>query len=59
VSRDGDKGKQIDVRVFGSEGMLLYCGDDANPDSGSLQVVQNGQSPVDLDMPDGFAFEET
>jgi len=45
--------------VFGSEGMLLYCGDDANPDSGSLQVVQNGQSPVDLDMPDGFAFEET
>ena len=28
-------------------------------ESGSLQVIQTGKDFVDLDMPGGFAFEET
>jgi hypothetical protein len=36
-------GKQIDVRIFGSEGMLLYCGDDADTTSGTLQLVRSAR----------------
>ncbi len=49
-------GKQIDVRIFGSEGMILYCGDDADPDSGSLQLVRADGENVEVP---GFLFEET
>ena len=43
------RGKQIDVRIFGSKGMLLYCGDDADPASGELDLVlADGEAPTDL-----------
>jgi predicted dehydrogenase len=56
------RGKQIDVRIFGSAGMLLYCGDDSDPASGSLQLVSadaDAQEKRAADIPPGFYFEET
>jgi hypothetical protein len=32
-------GKQIEIKIFGSEGMLCYGGDDADPSSGELALT--------------------
>eukprot|EP00933_Yihiella_yeosuensis_P058784 TRINITY_DN5949_c2_g1_i1.p1 TRINITY_DN5949_c2_g1~~TRINITY_DN5949_c2_g1_i1.p1 ORF type:complete len:371 (+),score=73.18 TRINITY_DN5949_c2_g1_i1:41-1153(+) len=36
-----ESSKQIDNKIFGSEGMLMYSGDDYNPDSGSLVLKRH------------------
>ena len=33
------KYKRIENSIYGDEGQLIYCGDDAEPSSGSLQVI--------------------
>ena len=50
-------GKQIDVRIFGSDGMITYTGDDAEPSSGNLQLTRSDGSIESA--PGGFEFEET
>jgi predicted dehydrogenase len=53
-------GKHIDNKIFGSEGMLLYSGDDADASSGSLSVSRLDGS-VNEAYPElgGFLFENT
>mmetsp|Transcript_120326 Transcript_120326/g.374654 ORF Transcript_120326/g.374654 Transcript_120326/m.374654 type:complete len:384 (-) Transcript_120326:7-1158(-) len=51
-----ERGKQIDVRVFGSEGCLSYTGRDEDPGSGELLLERrDGGRRV---APGGFVFEE-
>ena len=53
-------GKLIDNKFFGSEGMLLYSGDDADPSSGCLSVSRL-DGTVNEAFPElgGFQFENT
>lgn len=49
-------GKLIENKIFGTEGCILYSGDDANPTSGDL--ILNRHDGKDQIFP-GFAFENT
>merc|ERR1712187_708817 len=50
------KGKLIENRIFGTEGCLMYCGDDADPSSGDLVITRHdGRN----EMHKGFYFENT
>jgi predicted dehydrogenase len=53
-------GKLIDNKIFGSEGMLLYSGDDADASSGCLSVSRIDET-VNQAFPElgGFQFENT
>lgn len=46
--------KQIDNKVFGDEGFLMYSGDDQDPDSGSLLLRRHDGEAEELP---GFLFE--
>lgn len=48
-------GKIIDCKVFGSEGALLYGGDDRDPSSGRLELRRNDGNVV---FEGGFQFED-
>jgi predicted dehydrogenase len=54
------EGKLIDNKIFGSEGMLLYSGDDTDPTSGCLSVSRL-DGTVNDSYPNlgGFLFENT
>ena len=53
-------GKLIDNKIYGSEGMLLYCGDDADPSSGCLSVSRlDGTRNQAYPELGGFLFENT
>ena len=55
--KDTDKplGKLVEMKIFGENGALLYGGDDARPDSGSLEFrKKDGSQQV---FPGGFLFE--
>ena len=48
-------GKHISIRIFGSDGLLTYEGDDQRPTSGKLVVTRrDGGAPR---VVDGFLFE--
>merc|ERR1712096_566217 len=47
-------GKVIDCKVFGSEGALLFGGDDRRPASGQLELRRNDGTTI---LPGGFMFE--
>lgn len=62
--------KQIDNKIYGTNGMLLYSGNDGDQTSGSLQLKLFDGSIVDFNQPehcldssigrlDGFKFENT
>ena len=53
-------GKLIDNKIFGTEGMLLYSGDDSDSSSGSLSVSRLDGSRIET-YPElgGFLFENT
>ena len=48
-------GKHISVRVFGSEGLVTFEGDDQTPSSGRLVVSRRDGGPPTV--VDGFLFE--
>eukprot|EP01051_Picozoa_sp_SAG22_P021448 SAG22_NODE_4735_length_1179_cov_0.962963_1_plen_189_part_00 len=50
-------GKQIDIRIFGTGGMLTYTGDDSDPDSG--QLVYTSTAGESEKFSGGFLFEDT
>lgn len=53
-------GKLIDNKIFGSEGMLLYSGDDADSSSGCLSVSRlDGSRNEAFPELGGFLFENT
>ena len=53
-------GKHIDNKIFGSEGMLLYSGDDADSSSGCLSVSRlDGSRNEAFPELGGFLFENT
>lgn len=54
-------GKLIDNKIYGSEGMLLYCGDDADPSSGCLSVsrLDGAKNESYPELGGGFLFENT
>eukprot|EP00439_Symbiodinium_sp_Y106_P082745 s694_g22.t1 len=56
VGSASKKGKLIENKIFGSEGCLLYSGDDADPASGKLELLLDNGSAV---VEDGFFFENT
>ena len=47
-------GKIIDCKIFGTEGALLFGGDDRIPSSGQLEIRRNDGTTI---LPDGFHFE--
>ena len=51
---DVPTGKQFDIKMFGSKGVLMYGGDDKNPGSGRLELrLHDGTSQVT----EGFLME--
>ncbi|CAE6967744.1 pht4 [Symbiodinium natans] len=56
VGSTSKRGKLIENKIFGSQGCLLYSGDDADPGSGRLEVLLNDGS---TEVEDGFFFENT
>ena len=52
-------GKQIDLRLFGDKGMLVYCGDDSDPTSGSLKVTDRAGNTIPVETDGQFLFEDT
>ena len=47
-------GKHVSVRILGSEGSLVYEGDDQDPSSGALQLLRRDGTRETMD---GFLFE--
>ena len=52
---DPPVGKQIQIKIFGSDGALLYQGDDRNPNSGQLEL-RDPSGRVEVLHPE-FVFE--
>ena len=50
-----DIGKQVQIQIYGSQGAILYEGDDSNPRSGRLEL-RNEDGSVHY-LTDDFAFE--
>mmetsp|Transcript_134447 Transcript_134447/g.287640 ORF Transcript_134447/g.287640 Transcript_134447/m.287640 type:complete len:381 (-) Transcript_134447:339-1481(-) len=50
-----ESSKQIENRIFGSEGLLMYCGDDKDPDSGGLVMQRHDGNHQNFP---GFLFED-
>eukprot|EP00440_Ansanella_granifera_P032735 gb/GFBE01035515.1/.p1 GENE.gb/GFBE01035515.1/~~gb/GFBE01035515.1/.p1 ORF type:complete len:162 (+),score=46.65 gb/GFBE01035515.1/:1-486(+) len=56
VGTAAKKGKQIENKIFGTKGCLLYSGDDADPFSGSLELMRADGTSQSFP---GFYFENT
>lgn len=54
---DEATGKLFDVKMFGSKGVLMYGGDDKNPDSGKLELRRHDGSESYIS--EGFLMENT
>ena len=49
-------GKQVDIKIYGTKGAIMYCGDDRDRASGSLEV-RSMDGKVELPCGTGFDFE--
>lgn len=54
---DNPVGKLLEVSVFGSEGSLVYSGDDQQLDSGALELRRHDGKPALEVLHDQFQFE--
>jgi predicted dehydrogenase len=55
---DSPIGKKVDIKIYGSKGAVMYCGDDRDQDSGSLELRRE-DGKVELPCGAGFDFENT
>ena len=54
---DEATGKHFDIKMFGTKGVLMFGGDDKNPDSGRLELRKHDGSPSYVS--EGFLMENT
>ena len=60
---DPPVGKRIEIKIFGTNGALIYRGDDRDPESGKLEWLRGDEEEevgtVEVKCPDlGFQFED-
>ena len=54
---DEATGKHFDIKIFGSKGVLMYGGDDKNPESGRLELRRH--DGTESYVSEGFLMENT